>query len=72
MIQVTLPGKAGKAVLLNPHLIEYAERIGSDRTALILTTGKRFVVVENPQRIRELVIDYRRRISGFVQRGGEE
>jgi uncharacterized protein YlzI (FlbEa/FlbD family) len=63
MIEVSLPGKSGRQVMLNPHLIEYAEEAGEGRTALLLTTGKRFVVTESPDEIRTLIIAYRREIG---------
>ena len=63
MIKVNLPGKSDRHVLLNPHLIEYAEEAGEGRTALLLTTGKRFVVTESPDEIRALIIAYRREIG---------
>jgi uncharacterized protein YlzI (FlbEa/FlbD family) len=67
MIKVNLPGKSDRHVLLNPHLIEYAEEAGEGRTALLLTTGKRFVVTESPDEIRALIIAYRREISFSAQ-----
>ena len=67
MIKVNLPGKSDRHVLLNPHLIEYAEEAGEGRTALLLTTGKRFVVTESPDEIRALIIAYRRKISFSAQ-----
>ncbi|MCG8453739.1 MAG: flagellar FlbD family protein [Spirochaetales bacterium] len=63
MINVSLPGKSSRKVMLNPHLIEYAEPVGEGRTALLLTTGKRFVVVESPEEVRSLIIAYRREIG---------
>lgn len=63
MIKVSLPGKSDRHVLLNPHLVESAEEAGEGRTALILTTGKRFVVTESPDEIRNLIIAYRREIG---------
>jgi uncharacterized protein YlzI (FlbEa/FlbD family) len=63
MIKVSLPGKTERHVLLNPHLIEYAEDAGEGRTALLLTTGKRFVVTETSDEIRTLIIAYRREIG---------
>ncbi len=67
MIKVSLPGKSDRQVLLNPHLIEYAEEAGEGRTALLLTTGKRFVVTESPDEIRALIIAYRREIGLSAQ-----
>ncbi len=67
MIKVNLPGKSDRHVLLNPHLIEYAEEAGEGRTALLLTTGKRFVVTESPDEIRALIIAYRREIGFSAQ-----
>lgn len=49
--------------MLNPHLIEYAEDAGEGRTALLLTTGKRFVVTESTDEISALIIAYRREIG---------
>lgn len=66
MIKVSLPGKSDRHVLLNPHLIEYAEAAGEGRTALLLTTGKRFVVRESVDDVRSLIIDYRRKIGRFA------
>ncbi|MCK5735777.1 MAG: flagellar FlbD family protein [Spirochaetaceae bacterium] len=63
MIEVSLPGKTSRKVLLNPHLIEYAEEAGEGRTALLLTTGKRFVVTESSDEVREMIIAYRREIG---------
>ncbi|PIE04669.1 MAG: endoflagellar protein [Spirochaetales bacterium] len=63
MIKVSLPGKADRHVLLNPHLIEYVESAGEGRTALLLTTGKKFVVTETPDELRSLIIAYRREIG---------
>ena len=63
MIKVSLPGKSERTVLLNPHLIEYAESAGAGRTALLLSTGKRFVVTESPDEVRALIIAYRREIG---------
>ncbi|OQX29026.1 MAG: hypothetical protein B0D92_06010 [Spirochaeta sp. LUC14_002_19_P3] len=67
MIQVHLPGKADRHVLLNPHLIEYAEAVGTGRTSLVLTTGKHFIVTETADEIRSLVIAYRREIGFSAQ-----
>jgi len=67
MIKVSLPGKSDRQVFLNPHLIEYAEEAGEGRTALMLTTGKRFVVTETPSEIRSLIIAYRREIGFLAQ-----
>jgi len=67
MIKVSLPGKSERHAFLNPHLIEYAEEAGEGRTALILTTGKRFVVTETPNEIRTLIISYRREIGFLAQ-----
>lgn len=63
MIEVTIPGKNERHVLLNPHLIEYVEQVGQGRTSLLLTNGKSFVVTESPQEIRLRIIDYRREVT---------
>ena len=67
MIRVSLPGKSGRQVMLNPHLIEYAEEAGEGRTALLLTSGKRFVVTESSEEVRALIIAYRREIGFSAQ-----
>lgn len=67
MIRVNLPGKSERHVLLNPHLIEYAEEAGEGRTTLLLTTGKRFVVTESPDEVLSLIIAYRREIGYSAQ-----
>lgn len=63
MIQLSPPGKSERSILLNPHLIEYIEGAGVDRTAILLTTGKRFVVTESAEEIRDMIISYRKKIG---------
>lgn len=67
MIQVSLPGKLDRHVMLNPHLIEYIEQVGEHRTSLLLTTGKHFIVSESPEEIRVRIIAYRREIGSIIQ-----
>lgn len=67
MIKVSLPCKTERHVLLNPHLIEYAEDAGEGRTTLLLTTGKRFIVTESAEEVRSLIISYRRTIGCCAQ-----
>lgn len=63
MIKVTLEGKKGKAISLNPHQIEYIESEGS--TIIVMLSGKRLRVNENHDEILERIVEYRCRIGGF-------
>jgi len=47
-------------VILNSDLIEHIE-MGAD-TVVRLTNGSSFVVQENPERILEKIVDFKRRI----------
>ena len=58
MIEVTKLN--GVKVLLNPHLFEIVEE--TPDTVITLTTGKKIIVKESRQEIKNLVILYRRKI----------
>lgn len=45
---------------INAELIETVEE--TPNTVITLTTGRKFIVKESAQRIRELVIEYKRKI----------
>ena len=58
MIEVTKLN--GVKVLLNPHLFEIVEE--TPDTVITLTTGKKIIVKESRQEIKNLVILYRKGI----------
>ena len=58
MIEVTKLN--GVKVLLNPHLFEIVEE--TPDTVITLTTGKKIIVKESRQEIKNLVILYRKDI----------
>ncbi len=53
----------GHAIYVNPDLIETAETDDDGRSTVVLTTGNALVVDEAPERIAELVVEFRRRIG---------
>ncbi len=63
MIKVTMMGKLGKVLYLNPHQIEYIETEAS--TTIVMLSGKRLVVQEDYDTVFERIVEYRRRIGGF-------
>jgi flagellar protein FlbD len=50
----------GEKVMLNSDLIETITK--NHDTIIQLTDGKRFMVLESPEEVREKVIEFRRRI----------
>lgn len=58
MIEVTKLN--GKKILVNPHLLEIVEE--TPDTVITLTTGKKIIVKESRQEIKNLVKSYRRDI----------
>ncbi len=58
MIEVTKLN--GVKILLNPHLLEVVEE--TPDTVLTLTTGRKIIVKESRQEIKNLVISYRKDI----------
>ncbi len=65
MIEVTRLG--GKVFYVNPHLIEYIET--NPDTTLIMLSGKRLVVREDYQSVRDSIFKYRKLLGAF---GNEE
>ena len=61
MIEVTRLN--GKLYYLNPHHIESMEC--NPDTTLVMLSGKRLVVKEDPLQIQERILEYRRRIGAF-------
>ena len=59
MIEVTKLN--GVKILLNPHLFEMVEE--TPDTVITLTTGKKIIVKESRQEIKNLVKSYRKGIS---------
>ncbi len=58
MIEVTRLN--GTKILINPHLLEMVEE--TPDTVLTLTTGKKFIVKESRQEVKNLVKSFRREI----------
>lgn len=50
-------------IYINPELIESIERSGD--TVITLVTGNKILVKEEPEVIRELVIEYKKKIAGI-------
>lgn len=61
MIEVTRLD--GKTYYVNPHQIEYIEC--NPDTTLTMLSGKRLVVKEEFETVRERIVEYRRRIGAF-------
>ncbi len=61
MIEVTR--LKGKTYYVNPHQIEYIE--SNPDTTLVMLSGKRLVVQESVDQVRELIVAYRRLIGAF-------
>ena len=62
MIEVTRLN--GTTVLINSDLIETVEE--TPDTVISLTTGKKFIVKESRQQIKNLVLSYKRKI--YIER----
>jgi len=63
MIEVTMMGKLGKVIYLNPHQIEYIEADSS--TTIVMLSGKRLMVQEEYSTVFDRIVKYRRQIGGF-------
>ena len=63
MVKITLLGKLGKVLYLNPHIIEYVENEGN--TCIVLLSGKRLLVQEDYQTLFDRIVEYRQLIGGF-------
>nr|MBP3598244.1 flagellar FlbD family protein [Eubacterium sp.] len=62
MIDVTRMG--GQEVTLNAHLIEFIEE--TPDTVITLTTGKKIIVKESRQEVKNLVKLYRKEIGNNI------
>jgi flagellar protein FlbD len=51
----------GDEYWLNPHMIETME--STPDTTITLITGKKLVVSEDPQKVMDLIIDYRQKLG---------
>ena len=63
MVEVTMVGKLGKRLYLNPHQIEYIENEAN--TTIVMLSGKRLVIQEDYDTLYRRIVDYRREIGGF-------
>ena len=63
MIEVTMLGKLGKVIFLNPHQIEYIE--ADANTTIVMLSGKRLVVSEDYATIYDRIVSYRQQIGAF-------
>ena len=63
MIKVTMMGKMGKVIYLNPHQIEYIE--ADANTTIVMLSGKRLVVQESYPDVYDRIVAYRSEIGGF-------
>jgi len=61
MIEVTRLD--GKVYYVNPHQIEYIEC--NPDTTLVMLSGKRLVVNESYEQVRERIVAYRRLVGAF-------
>lgn len=60
---IELTRLSGTVFWLNPHQIEYIERIPD--TAIIMLSGKHIIVSENVENVIEKIVEYRRLIGAF-------
>jgi flagellar protein FlbD len=58
MIRLTRLG--GQALYLNSDLIEFME--ATPDTIIVMTSGKRVIVIEQPAEVVKRIVEYRRRI----------
>jgi len=63
MVKITVMGKLGKVLYLNPHQIEYIETEAS--TTIVMLSGKRLMIQEDYDTLFQRIVDYRRLIGGF-------
>jgi len=59
MIEITTLN--GRRITINAELIEIVESV--PETLITLTTGKKMLVKETPEQIKQLVLEYRRLIN---------
>ncbi len=62
MIEVTR--LRGSKIIINAELIEIIE--DTPDTVITLTSGKKFIVSESTEEIRDLVIEYKRKIHAVI------
>lgn len=60
MIQVTRLN--GKQLWVSADLIEFIEAMPD--TYITLTTGEKIIVLEKPEALRDMIVDYKRRCFG--------
>lgn len=65
MVKITLQGKQGKVLYLNPHQIEYVESDGPKSTVIVMLSGKRLNIAEDFKTLYSRIVAYRRQIGGF-------
>lgn len=63
MVEVTMMGKLGKVLYLNPHQIEYVE--AEANTTIVMLSGKRLVIQEDYSTLFDRIVEYRRLIGAF-------
>ena len=63
MIKLTILGKKGEEIFLNPHQIEYITAHAD--TTIVMLSGKRYMVLEDYKTIFRRIVAYRRLIGGF-------
>ncbi len=62
MIEVTR--LRGTKIIINAELIEVVEE--TPDTVITLTSGKKYIVSESTEQIRDLVIEYKRKIHAVI------
>ncbi len=63
MVEVTLLGKKGDVIYLNPHQIEYIQ--SKPDTVILMLSGKKLVVSESYDVIFNRIVEYRKLIGAF-------
>lgn len=60
---IELTRLSGTVFWLNPHQIEYIEKIPD--TSIAMLSGKRITVLESVQTVTDRIVEYRRLIGAF-------
>lgn len=60
---IELSRLSGEVFWLNPHQIEYIERVPD--TSIVMLSGKHVLVRESVQLVIEKIVEYRRLIGAF-------
>lgn len=63
MIQVTMEGKQGRVIYLNPHQIEYIEY--DEKTSITLLSGKKLIAIETPKELIKRIVAYRSQLGAW-------